>query len=82
MFSKRMWPYGSNTHSHTHTHTHTHTSKVSSERSLRFFSNLSHPFPTLADVLITPLQRHSLLGGVIDLGRLPDSLGPLSPAVS
>ena len=59
-------------------HTHTHTSKVSSERSLRLLSNLIFSSPTLAEVLITPLQCnecHPLLGGVVYLGRLPDSPG-------
>ena len=69
-FSKRMWPFGQK-------HTHTHTSKVSSERSLRYLMNWNFPSPTLAEVLIIPLQCkecHPLLGGVVDLGRLPDPL--------
>ena len=58
--------------------THTRTSKVFSERSLRYLINLNFPSPTLAEVLITPLQCnecHPLLGGVLYLGLLPDSFG-------
>ena len=66
-----MWPFGQKKK-------HTHTSKVSSERSLRYLMNWNFPSPTLAEVLITPLQCnecHPLLGGVVYLGLLPDSLG-------
>ena len=67
-----MWPYGRKKT------THTHTSKVSSERSLRYLMNWNFSSPTLVEVLIIPLQCnecHPLLGGVVYLGLLPDSLG-------
>ena len=51
-FSKRMWPYGRKKQN-----TYTHTSKVSSERSLRYFMNWNFPSPSRGGLdNTTPVQ--------------------------